>query len=116
MGKPLRLVPRTGAEDAVMEEGLEEIRQMVLQIQALQKQGFETVRPLGEQIISGEITDQREIDRIMDLLMDFSDYTPSRELFLQCCDAIRKNDPDIADEYAEIYKTICSSDEDMDED
>ena len=57
-----------------MEEGFEEIRQMVLQIQLLQKQGFETVRPLGEQIISGEITDQREIDRIMDLLMDFSDY------------------------------------------
>ena len=99
-----------------MEEGFEEIRQMVLQIQALQKQGFETVRPLGEQIISGEITDQREIDRIMDLLMDFSDYAPSRELFFQCCDAIRKNDPAIAEEYAKLYNTIYSPDEYMDED
>ena len=99
-----------------MEEGFEEIRQMVLEIQALQKQGFETVRPLGEQIISGEITDQREIDRIMDLLMDFSDYAPSRELFLQCCDAIRKNAPAIAEEYAKLYNMICSPDEGMDED
>ena len=99
-----------------MEEGFEEIPQMVLQIQALQKQGFETVRPLGEQIMSGEITDQREIDRIMDLLMDFSDYAPSRELFFQCCDAIRKNDPAIAEDYVKLYNMIYSSDEDMDED
>ncbi len=99
-----------------MEEGFEEIRQMVLQIQALQKQGFETVRPLGEQIISGEITDQQEIDRIMDLLLDFADYTPSGEMFHQCCDAIRKNAPSIADEYVELYKSIYSSDDDMDKD
>ena len=99
-----------------MKEDFEPIRQMVLQIQALQKQGFETVRPLGDQIISGEITDQREIDRIMDLLLDFADFTPSGEMFLQCCDAIRKNAPAIADEYVELYKSIYSSDDDMDKD
>ena len=99
-----------------MKEDFGEIRQMVLQIQALQKQGFETVRPLGQQIISGEITDQQEIDRIMDLLLNFADYTPSGEMFLQCCDAIRKKTPAIADEYVELYKSIYSPDEDMNED
>ena len=93
-------------------EDFEPIRQMVLQIQALQKQGFESIQPLGLQVISGEFTDQREIDRIMDLLLDFADYTPSSEMFLQCCDAIRKNDPAIADEYVKLYKSIYSPDED----
>ena len=93
-------------------EDFEPIRQMMLQIQALQKQGFESIQPLGLQVISGEITDQREIDRIMDLLLDFADYPPSCEMFLQCCDAIRKNDPAIADEYVQLYKSIYSPDED----
>ena len=87
-----------------MSKGESEIRQLVAGVQELMKSGFEIIRPLAEQIVSGEITDQREVDRIMDSLLSYIDYAPAKQMFFQCCDAIRKNAPDVADEYMEIFK------------
>ena len=105
MGETLRLVPRAEIEAAVMSKKCEdEILQLVARVQELVKSGFEITRPLAEQVVSGEITDQREIDRIMDNLLSYIEYPPAKQMFFRCCDAIRKNAPDIADEYMEIYK------------
>ena len=82
----------------------DEILKLVAGVQELVKTGFEITRPLAEQVVSGEITDQREIDRIMDNLLSYIEYPPAKQMFFRCCDAIRKNSPDIADEYMEIYK------------
>lgn len=82
----------------------DEILKLVAGVQELVKTGFEITRPLAEQVISGEITDQREIDRIMDNLLSYIEYPPAKQMFFRCCDAIRMNAPNIADEYVEIYK------------
>ena len=89
-----------------MSKGEDEIRQLVAGVQELMKSGFEIIRPLAEQIVSGEITDQREIDLIMDNLLSYIEYPPAKQMFFQCCDAIRKNAPDVADEYMSIYKKM----------
>lgn len=80
------------------------IQRLAAGVQELTKCGFENTRPLAEQIVSGEITDQREIDLIMDNLLSYIEYPPAKQMFFQCCDAIRKNAPDVADEYMSIYK------------
>ena len=88
-----------------MPKSEDEIRRLAAGVQELTKCGFENTRPLAEQIVSGEITDQREIDRVMDSLLSYIYYAPAKQMFFQCCDAIRKNAPDVADEYMRIYKS-----------
>ena len=96
-----------------MSKGEDEIRQLVAGVQELVRTGFEITRPLAEQVVSGEITDQREIDRIMDNLLSYIEYPPAKQMFFRCCDAIRKNSPDIADEYVEIYKNSFADGSDV---
>jgi len=95
-----------------MSKGEDEIRQLVAGVQELMKSGFEIIRPLAEQIVSGEITDQREIDRIMDSLLSYIDYAPAKQMFFKCCNAIWRNAPDIADEYMSIYKSTFADEHD----
>lgn len=95
-----------------MPKGEDEIRQLAAGVQELTKCAFEITRPIAEQIVSGEITDQREIDRIMDSLLSYIDYAPAKQMFFKCCDAIRKNAPDIADEYFSIYKNTFADEHD----
>lgn len=99
-----------------MKEDFEGLCQLAAHLQDVLKHGYETIRPLADQIISGEITDQDEIDHIMDSVLSFIDYAPARDLFFQCCEAIRKNDPAIADEYMVLYRDLCSADEGENED
>ena len=87
----------------------DEIMKLAARVQELVKTGFEITRPLAEQVVSGEITDLREIDRIMDNLLSYIEYPPAKQMFFRCCDAIRKNSPDIADEYVEIYKNTFAA-------
>lgn len=94
-----------------MQEDFEELHQLAAHLQDVLKHGYDTIRPLAAQIISGEITDQDEIDHIMDSVLSFIDYEPVRDLFFQCCEAIRKNDPVIADEYMVLYRNLCSTDD-----
>ena len=91
----------------------DEILKLAARVQELVRTRFEITRPLAEQVVSGEITDQREIDRIMDNLLSYIEYPPAKQMFFRCCDAIRKNSPDIADEYVEIYKNSFADGSDV---
>ena len=54
-----------------MQKGEDETWYLAAGVQELTKSCFEITRPLAEQIVSGEITNQREIDRTMDNLLSY---------------------------------------------
>lgn len=62
-----------------------EIREIVQEISHLMDTAYQQYSRLVEQVLSGRITEEREIERIMDGLVDFGDDPRLLELYKTLC-------------------------------
>ena len=61
------------------------IREIVQEISRLMDAAYQQYSRLVEQVLNGSITDEREIERIMDGLVDFGDNPRLLELYKTLC-------------------------------
>ena len=85
-------------------------------IELLRRTAFQQYSILVEAVINNKITDQQEIQQIMDGLSDFGDYEEFLELYRKLCRYVYYTYPDMVGEYAALFRALFMlSDESVEE-
>lgn len=80
------------------------IRESVQEISRLMDAAYRQYSRLVEQVLNGRITEEREIERIMDGLVDFGDDPRLFELYKILCRHIYYKHPALVREHAAIFR------------
>ena len=92
------------------------IREIVQEISRLMDAAYQQYSRLVEQVLNGRITEEREIERIMDGLVDFGDNPRLLELYKTLCRHIYYKHPALVREHAAIFRLQFEETEDGDTD
>lgn len=86
------------------EETLKGIKEIATQMRSLQDRAYALYSQAVERIISGEITSKKEIDRLLDYMMDFDEDERFRALVGKLCSFLLQNRPDVVGPYETLYR------------
>lgn len=92
------------------------IREIVQEIFRLMDAAYQQYSRLVEQVLNGRITEEREIERIMDGLVDFGDDPRLLELYKTLCRHVYYKYPDLVGEHTALFRLQFEETEDGDTD
>lgn len=82
-----------------------EIRETVREISRLMDNAYEQYSQLVEQVLKGRITENQEIERIMDGLVDFGDDPRLLELYKTLCHHVYNKHPALVREHIALFRS-----------
>ena len=88
------------------------ISEIVQEISRLMDTAYQQYSRLVEQVLSGRITEEREIERIMDGLADFGDDPRLLELYKTLCRHIYDKHPALVKEHVALFRLQFEETED----
>ena len=91
------------------QSAFQKIASAVEGIEALRRTAFRQYSLLVEAVINNQLTDQQEIQRIMDGLSDFGDYGEFLELYKRLCRHVYYTYPEMVGEYAALFRALFIS-------
>jgi alkyl hydroperoxide reductase subunit AhpC len=90
-----------------------EILELAKQIQELTDTGVAIIKPEVEAVIRNRITDENEIDRLLDRLLDYAGMSENGlALFKRLCRYYFTINPQVTAEYVYLYRDLYDSGED----
>lgn len=92
------------------------IREIVQKIFHLMDAAYQQYSRLVEQVLNGRITEEREIERIMDGLVDFGDNPRLLELYKTLCRHVYYKYPALVGEHTALFRLQFEETEDGDTD
>ena len=92
------------------------IREIVQEISRLMDAAYQQYSRLVEQVLNGRITEEREIERIMDGLVDFGDNPRLLELYKTLCRHVYYKYPALVGEHTALFRLQFEETEDGDTD
>ena len=92
------------------------IREIVQEISRLMDNAYQQYSHLVEQVLSGRITEEREIERIMDGLVNFGDDPRLLELYKTLCRHVYYKYPALVGEHTALFRLQFEETEDGDTD
>lgn len=92
------------------------IREIVQEISRLMDAAYQQYSRLVEQVLNGRITEEREIERIMDGLVDFGDNPRLLELYKTLCRHVYYKHPALVGEHTALFRLQFEETEDGDTD
>ena len=90
------------------------IREIVQEISRLMDAAYQQYSRLVEQVLNGSITEEREIERIMDGLVDFGDDPRLLELYKTLCRHVYYKYPALVGEHTALFRLQFEETEDGD--
>ena len=90
------------------------IREIVQEISRLMDAAYQQYSRLVEQVLNGRITEEREIERIMDGLVDFGDDPRLLELYKTLCRHVYYKYPALVGEHTALFRLQFEETEDGD--
>ena len=88
------------------------IREIVQEISRLMDAAYQQYSRLVEQVLNGRITEEREIERIMDGLVDFGDDPRLLELYKTLCRHIYYKHLALVKGHIALFRLQCEETED----
>ncbi len=80
------------------------------------EQEYKLLLPLADEIMSGNITDEKEIEYIYDRMLDGALHSKNTaDLFLRCCQYTENTMPELTKDYLEMYHTMYDDEDGCDE-
>ena len=92
------------------------IREIVQEISRLMDAAYQQYSRLVEQVLNGSITEEREIERIMDGLVDFGADPRLRALYKTLCRHVYYKYPALGGEHTALFQRQFEETEDGDTD
>ncbi len=96
-------------ESKVQEELLNTISETISSIDRLRDKAYQQYRSTVRMILQDEITEEKQIERIMDGLLDFCDEQRFLKLYKELCRHIFDRYPQLVGEHISIYRSLFES-------
>ena len=87
----------------------------VKELQALKKTAYQQYSLLVDAVVNNHLTDQQEIERLMDGLADFGDDVEFLELYRKLCRHVYYTYPEMVGEHVSLFRALFMSNEDSEE-
>ena len=97
------------------QKAFQEIATAVEGLQALKKTAYQQYSVLVDAVVNNCLTDQQEIERIMDGLADFGDDLEFLELYRKLCRHVYYTYPEMVGEHVSLFRALFMSNEDSEE-
>lgn len=97
------------------QEAYDKIKTAVEGIEMLRKAAFKQYSFLVDEVVHNRITDQHEIERIMDGLIDFGDYEEFLNIYKVLCRHVFYTYPEMVGEHVALWRIQFSGLEDNSE-
>lgn len=97
------------------QKAFQEIATAVEGLQALKKTAYQQYSVLVDAVVNNCLTDQQEIERIMDGLADFGDDLEFLELYRKLCRHVYYTYPELIGEHVSLFRALFMSNEDSEE-
>ena len=91
------------------ESALNEIREIVEGITALTNAAYQHYSALVDAVLRDEITDAKQIERIMDGLVDFGDDNRFIDIYRKLCRHVYYNYPELVGEHVALFLAISKT-------
>lgn len=98
------------------QKAFQEIATAVEGLQALKKTAYQQYSVLVDAVVNNCLTNQQEIERIMDGLADFGDDIEFLELYRKLCRHVYYTYPEMVGEHVSLFRALFMSKEDSEED
>ena len=83
-----------------------EVSEIVNQVKMIQGAALKQYTPVVEAVIAGRITDERQIELIMDGMMDFGDDKECFELYRKLCRHMYNINPKMVTEHVLMFRSM----------
>ena len=93
------------------ESALNEIREIVEGITALTNAAYQHYSALVDAVLRDEITDAKQIERIMDGLVDFGDDNRFIDIYRKLCRHVYYNYPELVGEHVALFLAISKTED-----
>ena len=97
------------------EDVFRKIASAVEGIELLRRTAFQQYSMLVEAVMNNQLTDQQEIQRIMDGLSDFGDYGEFLELYKKFCRHVYYTYPETVGKHAALFRALFMSNTESEE-
>ena len=94
----------------------DQVKTAVEGIARLRNIAFEQYTILVDEVITNRITDQREIERVMDGLLDFGDDLEFLDLYKKICRHVFYTYPEMVGEHVALWRMQFADSEESEED
>ena len=88
-----------------------EIAALVSEISRIRILALKTYTRLVDKVAVGIITDEKEIERIMDGLADFGDFPECLNEYRRLCRLVYYKYPKLVGEHINLFRMLCTPDE-----
>ena len=89
------------------------IKILAQQIASLNEQAYHSYAPLVEETINSKTSNQKQIEHLLDGLLDFCGTEKILSLFKKLCRYYWKINPNATAEYVNIYRKLWDSEEEQ---
>lgn len=86
------------------QEAFDKIKTAVEGMEMLRKAAFKQYSFLVDEVVKNHITDQREIERILDGLLDFGDYEEFLNIYKVICRHVFYTYPEMVGEHVALWR------------
>ena len=93
------------------ESALNEIKEIVEGITSLTNAAYQHYSALVDAVLRDEITDAKQIERIMDGLVDFGDDNRFIDIYRKLCRHVYYNYPELVGEHVALYLALSKTDD-----
>ena len=93
------------------ESALNEIKEIVEGITSLTNAAYQHYSALVDAVLRDEITDAKQIERIMDGLVDFGDDNRFIDIYRKLCRHVYYNYPELVGEHVALFLTISKTED-----
>ena len=88
----------------------------IVGIESLKKSAYKQYSILVDAVINNRITEQKEIERIMDGLTDFGDYPEFLEIYRKLCRHVFYTYPEMVGEHVNLWRALFMERDEKSED
>ena len=92
---------------------LSEIAMLASEFSRIRILALKTYTRLVDQVAVGIITDERDIERIMDGLADFGDFPECLNEYRRLCRLVYYKYPQLVGEHIALFRMLCAPDEEQ---